>query len=45
MEFPLACEVTEIARPQGWKVIEIFKLPQAFARALDPAKDKAFELA
>jgi hypothetical protein len=27
-----------------WKVIEIFKPPQAFARALDPAADKAHDL-
>jgi hypothetical protein len=45
MAFPLAREVTAIARPQGWNIIEIFKLPQTFARTLDPATDKALELA
>jgi hypothetical protein len=28
-----------------WKVTEIFKPPQAFARALDPTTDMAHDLA
>jgi hypothetical protein len=27
-----------------WKVIEIFKPPQTFSRALDPAADKTHDL-